>query len=128
LFHTLPSIEGVLALQAAPSAPGERSISPGAHDPFDLRTAIMSVSQDAPLQQPATRFVRYVSSDQEIPLENARDALRGLKDLLLECPGDLVKVQDIGRIVELISDRFAEIQIGEHMPRDTPPLQWELQG
>ena len=86
----------------------------------------MTVSHDAPAAQPETRFVRYLSFDQEIPFENARDALRGLAGLLVDCAPDGVKIEHVGRLVEMIADKFDALKIGDHVPIDAPARGLEM--
>lgn len=64
-------------------------------------------------------FIRIIEFDNETRLHGARDALQGLRDLCLECPGDITKIGNIGNILDLICRELDAVQIGvpvEEMP------------
>ena len=63
------------------------------------------------VSSPCLASVRLVEFEAETRLERARDALRGLRDLCMECRGDITKITEIACIMDLISRELDTVQI-----------------
>jgi hypothetical protein len=57
-------------------------------------------------------FLRNMEEEDEIVLEQCRDALRGLEHLCLECRADFTSISDIGFLLQAVNEKLKLVRIG----------------